>query len=751
MLNTRAIAVIALACVAMSLLWWWPTNTATLRPSEVEAQQGSSDRAVGEAQESEHRVPQRTQTGTADKQNVESKESTKTSGPVIVGVVLDVDGEPIPEAKVRLVGSQDGQPVWDEVPWAESHSVDPSTGEFQLVPSGLTELYAVIATFEGNLAFRGEVRPPAYVELRMAATHLVTGRVVSGSGEAAESARVAFLDLEHPWKERPPLYAHTMADGSFECAVPAGRYGLAVAHPEGWYRSSLPIKISEATDLGELVLHAPAALLVHVVGYPNGEPLAESQVNLRSQVESDSPWQERLFATDAMVDLRAQSEEGKGTFRFTGLPPGRYLIRASAKLRTQKTLELELERGDVVEKTFALAPSGALHVSVVDRHGEAVPGLELALVRDEPRARPTRGLTDGAGLASFHMLAPGSYNLYWKDKRRQLWLANYVLAEGDNERQLVWELLSGIVVRAVRDAVPVSDVSILLSQVAASTSEGTDSKGNFMSSPIQVSDQAGLVHLPVMAPGDYIARGWTSQGQVWQVPVSLTFTDQVVELSCSQTRLSGRVFPDGGDSELRLLLVHSGGQALEHSEADARGPLLRPEGATQPGEVGWHGASTLVTVRHVQVDERGEFELTDCAPGVYFMAAIAPDGRWTDVQRFEMGSADLDGLELELRPSSKIEFQVTDIHLALEGRPREAVRAQVRRLADGALVESLPLESGVCTAGYLSAGVYKVQIEVTWFAGVGRTSGKELLDEFEIQLEEGQVVPVAWKGHRDVR
>ncbi|MAW59853.1 MAG: hypothetical protein CMJ94_03335 [Planctomycetes bacterium] len=490
---------------------------------------------------------------------------------------------------------------------------------------------------------------------------------------------------------------------------------------------------------------------MHVVEYPDGTPLSEAHVELLSQVKQDSPWQERLLATDEMAELRAQSQGGGGTFRFSGVPPGRYLVRASAQQRSQKTLDLELARGDVVEKTVALSPSGVLRVTVVDQSGETVSGLELVLERENLHARANPGVTNAEGIATFHQLAPGSYNLFWKDKRRRLLLANYVLTEGENDRQLTWELLSGITVRAVHDAMPVAGVSILLSQSAASTSEGVGPKGNFMSCPIQVSDQAGLVHLPVMAPGAYIARGWTSQGQVWQVPVSLAASDQVVELSCRQARLSGRVFPDGGGSELRLLLVHSGGEALQYTESDARAPLLRPEGATQPGQVGWHGTSTLVTARHIQVDDQGVFEITDCAPGTYFLTAIAPDGRWTEVQRLELGSADVDELGLELLQSSRIEIQVTDIHRALAGRPHETVRAQIRRLDDGVLVESLPLETGVCTAGLLSAGHYRVQIEVTWFAGVGSTSGRELLDEFEVRLEEGQVVPLAWKGHRDVR
>jgi protocatechuate 3,4-dioxygenase beta subunit len=331
---------------------------------------------------------------------------------ILDGTVVRPDGEPVPEAEVRVFGLN---PDFTEigrtrasaqgrfrVPALHDGNYDVLAVAPSLVP-GLAPAFETVTILPGTAGTSG-------IRLVMRPGRTARGRVVDEHGRPVAEARVELTrspaSLVDP-DTGPPDGLHeaeTDAGGRFEVAgLSTGWYDLAVSRA-GFLPGSEPAlevaDVSGAADLGTVTLERGATITGWVTG-PDREPLAGAEVRSLLSVPG-------LEGTVTGPD---------GRFVLEGVDPSEELVlifcrpdRGSEVLHIPEPPEVPFE--------VVLKPAARLSGRVVGPDGEPVAGVSVTARIDKeqgfqgppcPMPDRARGRTDAEGRFDFFPLGSGTF------------------------------------------------------------------------------------------------------------------------------------------------------------------------------------------------------------------------------------------------------------------------------------------------------------------------------------------------------
>ncbi len=346
---------------------------------------------------------------------------------VVSGVVLDENGDPVPDAQVAAFHRRFDLVDGEQIPSADTHATTGPDGTFRLggFPKGPFVIEAgkdqrlCVRRVAGSLE-KGQVVEG--VELLLEPGHSVYGQVTGPDGEPVADARVVAGQPGRRQHVRPgpvdevvylaarPVVTRSDADGLFTLPlVPDGRtWNVNVDHPS--YRRKVVTLDPGAVDLW--VELDRGAVLRGFVHDALGQPIKKAAV--------------LLLGGPARLPTPSALTRADGSFELAGLDgrSGRWLVVSAREHAPVVEGPVDLSAGEL-ERSVVLPDALPLEGVVTDAEGRPLSGVAVtARWRDAPDGLPEefhplalgrreRQVTGAAGTFSFdgESVAPGTYDL----------------------------------------------------------------------------------------------------------------------------------------------------------------------------------------------------------------------------------------------------------------------------------------------------------------------------------------------------
>jgi carboxypeptidase family protein len=344
----------------------------------------------------------------------------------IEGLVRGRDGRILPGARVRSVAADGSIRAASEVPARE----DGSFRIERLVP-GRHEVGAILpgGKDRDDRAFRTTVavEEGRVVRIEFPVPEAEAGCTLRGSVTRGDEEIVGarLMLLLHPAGESPPLLGATGSRGRFVLkGVRPGPATLAVEPPRpdwgsvGIASASLRIEVPLAPEHVVAVRMPAGEIRGRVRRKSDGVPLSRISVRL-AQTDRSAPevWTEVPAAA---------STDDDGGYRFVGLAPGEYVVRASGEwggLEAEGVSDwpapgsagpVSVTEGAPVVADLDLESGGTAVVEVRDAAGNPLPGAKVELIPEKAPSQTNHRenrtwQADAAGTAVFRGLRPGAY------------------------------------------------------------------------------------------------------------------------------------------------------------------------------------------------------------------------------------------------------------------------------------------------------------------------------------------------------
>jgi len=205
----------------------------------------------------------------------------------------------------------------------------------------------------------------------------LTGQVTDGG--APQATYLVYVYPEHNDTKKPAAMPLTIARTDAE-----GRYGLELPGPGTYHFSVGPdttfqvrfLETVAAAGQATLDFALPGCAIAGRVELPDGTPAARHPLML---VREGAPVDSRTFG-----DLHSGGADADGSFRFEGIQPGRYLLRAggwgldSGGMGARVLADLEVREGAPLEDLVVVVDEEAVVGGrVLDATGAPVSGARL--------------------------------------------------------------------------------------------------------------------------------------------------------------------------------------------------------------------------------------------------------------------------------------------------------------------------------------------------------------------------------------
>jgi protocatechuate 3,4-dioxygenase beta subunit len=584
-------------------------------------------------------------------------------GGSVAGQVTGPDGQPLPEAVVRAAPN---------LVWGGVEDRTDGDGNYRLdgVPEGVLQVRAdhpdFVSTVREVTAGTGELR----LDLRLAAGHRVSGRVVDETGAPLAGAWVRLEDAPLSGMLRPVV---TRADGGFAIdGVAPGTWRMG-ASKEGYVADGeLPLVEVAGPVAGVEVRMSPGAAIVgHVRGVEAGEIA-------------------RLHVAAGPVDGRGTARTGtvdyEGAFRIEGLAPGRWRVMALlGEGDGMASGEVELAAGER-EARIDLDFSGDLSLSGrVTLGGEPLAGSEVSLIGRETVSFG-RARTGADGRFHIGRLSRGRYELTVHDfvegvsHRRDLDL--------EHDREVAIDLGVGEVAGRVVDAetgAPLADALVHL--------RPDDVAGHAIGSRTRSGDPDGAFRLRRVAAGAY------------RLHASL---DGFGSAGADVTVSAG-----GAVEGIELALAPAAAAVLQISAAHGPLPsrvLVAALAAGAPAPAAGRLSSAAMAGGHFAPGEGGRVHLSGLPPGRWRVHVTAPGWAATAVDLAAPGPP----VPVVLAPEAVVDVRVPELSQSPEaGRVRLLAPSGEALLVAGfgATVDSAwALRLGRARLANVPAGTWTVEV-----------------------------------------
>jgi hypothetical protein len=311
---------------------------------------------------------------------------------VVRGIVVDRESRAVPGAAVSVEG----------VPWIARRATSDDAGGFVVgaVPSEATAVVVVARGYRTARVplQRDDATTETFVHVTLVEASPVAGLVVDDDGTPV-AARVAACEGE-PSEAR----VESGDDGAFE--LPPSAIGCSAVAERDDAAPSDATSVVEGSPL-RLRLKAGGTIEGNVVD-GRGAGIASFQVAIETFASAHT----RSFGKGGARSF----DDGRGAFRWEKLPPGTYVLAASAGGRPPvRSDPIEVRAGAATRGTRIVLPTGGVvRGHVYDDHHEPLAGVELRFdlvssVLDSSAAATTDGngayLLEGAPAGPFTLRA----------------------------------------------------------------------------------------------------------------------------------------------------------------------------------------------------------------------------------------------------------------------------------------------------------------------------------------------------------
>jgi len=362
------------------------------------------------------------------------------------GVVTDVDGSPLPGARVSTSVSYTGYT-----------EIDPSTGqtssgEAETDENGWFEVELPRAECRVGLAFRkdGFVTASRFIERPAGEDQIALGRIElrrlhrlrlllldpdSGEPQTPESIGAGFRVPEDQWKgggyfkidgERFKSSRlrdiEQLADGTVEGGVELlGEFFIRASVSGYLVENSHFFKTSGGDVTGPLIviLNPGAAVSGRVIDRGSRAPVRDTRIDVIPFDPPREPSVNRQPAKKVVRHVRTTFTDLRGDYRVTGLHPGAYRVRAVPIEQTPaESAPFELApRGVFSLPVLEVGPAAAIEGIVLDREGLPVRAMPILAYR--PDGRQQQAESDGNGRYRIAPLSPGTYRVRMQAERER--------------------------------------------------------------------------------------------------------------------------------------------------------------------------------------------------------------------------------------------------------------------------------------------------------------------------------------------
>ncbi|HEV8241639.1 MAG TPA: carboxypeptidase regulatory-like domain-containing protein [Thermoanaerobaculia bacterium] len=559
------------------------------------------------------------------------------------GRIVDVDGDPVADAMVRLSVERAGGGMAFSMISGNSGSGDDGRFTIEDVEPGTVRLTVTAA---GYLPLeRGGLEVPAGKDLEGLELVLHTGATVEGRVSAPDGGPAigARVELVQEGEGSPFMPARMMGGGSAETdgdghyrleGVEPGARTLQAEH-EDYDRGVASLDVKPGENHLDLRLGGGQTVSGRVTSSAGG-PVAGATVSLGPPGQ---PWQ---------ADRSATTDEG-GLFNVTGVPDGTYEATAShadyAEGRAAATITVA---GAPVGGVTIELPAGAAVVGAL--HGLSLAELSRVRVMASSEQSFKQGAVSYDGRYRIAGLAPGEWNVVGRlDEGGRQARGRVTLATGESEATLDLDFEGGLALHGhVRqDGRPVDGAMVML--------RGHD----VVASGRGRTDYAGAYEVENLRPGNYDVEVFAPTTGMRKHDTVTLDADRELDFDLRSTRIAGKVLEAGTGEPLA-------------------GVAVKAEPA-QPDDDGMAIFSGAVTT-----DDGGRFALGAATEGSWTVSAEKA-GYARASTGIDVGAEPVDDLEIRLSPTQGITLMVS----RTAGAPPRNVQVAVLDGARRALVTGM--------------------------------------------------------------
>ncbi|MCP4448019.1 MAG: carboxypeptidase regulatory-like domain-containing protein [Myxococcales bacterium] len=299
----------------------------------------------------------------------------------IAGIVVDEDGEPVPEAQVRATPD-----FWEGADVEQMRVRGPafatSAGDGSFIIRGLPNSEFKVTASRGN---QGRLGPgqgiaartgDSEVRLILATASSIEGQVSMSDGSTPEIATVSI-----GWNAGVPT-----AKGKFTIRdVAPGTYELTIRGPEfaTAYFPDVEVKPGSRLNLGSISVEKGRVLRGTVVD-KSGQAVAGAEVVMATHGTSLTP-KDLGTGMEDLFGLRRATSDESGRFSIGGLGTGKSVLASDHKAHG-RSLGIEVPKGhDDLEIEVKLQDTGSVR-GTVSVNGKPVPNVQVLITSTEGAA-----------------------------------------------------------------------------------------------------------------------------------------------------------------------------------------------------------------------------------------------------------------------------------------------------------------------------------------------------------------------------
>jgi protocatechuate 3,4-dioxygenase beta subunit len=297
---------------------------------------------------------------------------TLTQGATLTGLISDTGNNPVPGATIHLDGMLAGlgnQPSPDRMT-----ATSDNFGRYEITncPNGQRTLLVSAdgygSVLLGGIKMAGAKRFERDVQLEVA--EMICGRVIGSNNMPVEGAQVIALSYS-TGNTQSRDFTLTDVDGQF-CLehLNPGQYTIAVSAVG--YRPERAQRVQTGSTGLVLELTPQASVSGRVVSKRTGEPLVTFTCVLRTAYENTD--------VTSPTEIRADFRNPLGEFNLSNVPPGSYVIEASAQgFAASSSSRFSVSQGQVIAGiTVEATKGGSITGRVVGSDGQPLKGALIS-------------------------------------------------------------------------------------------------------------------------------------------------------------------------------------------------------------------------------------------------------------------------------------------------------------------------------------------------------------------------------------